>query len=244
MLGTGDRVTPGLAVPHVWREVVALWLATGLLIRAVVALQAGVGLPLWILAAIPLLFIYGPVALCRWRGVDSYAYRLGIPGFSDWPAWRSAGRLNLRVIGWLIPAWLVAYHLWQTQVFGLEAGAGWPPGDGWPLGLLELVGYHLFFIALPEEFFYRGYLQTRLNEIFPRKWLIFGVPMGWGAVCASVLFAFGHTLVEVQWWHFATFFPGLVFAWMRERSGGVVAGAGFHAFCNVAVICMDRLYGL
>ena len=96
----------------------------------------------------------------------------------------------------------------------------------------------------PEEFFYRGYMQTRLNELWPRRWLIFGAPMGWGAVLACLFFAFGHSLVQVQWWHFATFFPGLVFAWMRERTGGVVTGAIFHAACNVMVVLLDNLYGV
>ena len=47
------------------------------------------------------------------------------------------------------------------------------------------------------------------------KGRVFGTPMGLGAVFASLFFAFGHSLVTFQWWHFATFFPGLVFAWMR-----------------------------
>jgi membrane protease YdiL (CAAX protease family) len=59
-----------------------------------------------------------------------------------------------------------------------------------------------------------------------------------------LFFAFGHSLVNPQWWHFATFFPGLVFAWMRERSGGVTAGAFFHAICNIGVFCLDTQYGI
>jgi hypothetical protein len=58
------------------------------------------------------------------------------------------------------------------------------------------------------------------------------------------LFAFGHSLVQVQWWHFAIFFPSLVFGWMRARSGGVLAGAFFHAWANVTVHTLDTLYGI
>jgi membrane protease YdiL (CAAX protease family) len=107
-----------------------------------------------------------------------------------------------------------------------------------------LVLYQVFFVAIPEEFFYRGYLQTRLNEVHPRKWQVLGVKFGMGALIANLLFAFGHSVVMLQWWHFATFFPGLLFVWLRERSGGVVAGALFHAFCNVSVITLDNLYGI
>ena len=107
---------------------------------------------------------------------------------------------------------------------------------------LLLVLYHLFYVAIPEEFFYRGYFQTRLNEVFPRRWRVFGAQVGPGLVIASLFFAFGHSLVTLRWWHFATFFPGLVFGWMRERSGSPLAGALFHAFANVSVTTLNVMY--
>jgi membrane protease YdiL (CAAX protease family) len=107
-----------------------------------------------------------------------------------------------------------------------------------------LIAYHLFFVAIPEEFFYRGYVQTRLNELLPRRFLIAGVPFGHGLWIAALFFAFGHSLVEFQWWHFATFFPGLLFGLLRERSGGVITGAFLHAACNVIVHMQDALYGV
>ena len=238
--GLGDRVVavPAGARPRIFRELFVLWLVVLLLIRLVVALQASLGWPDLVLAAVPLLFIYAPVLLCRWRGADSWAYRLSIPAFGDGSAWRAALGLNLRVLAVVVPLFLVGYHLYQTQLFGLHARMRLPPE------MATLVAYQLFFVAIPEEFFYRGYFQTRLNEVFPRRFLIFGVPMGWGAVLATLFFAFGHSVVQLQWWHFATFFPGLAFAWMRERSGGVVAGALFHAACNVGIVFLDTAYGV
>jgi membrane protease YdiL (CAAX protease family) len=58
------------------------------------------------------------------------------------------------------------------------------------------------------------------------------------------VFAAGHSIVQFQWWHFAIFFPSLVFGWMRARTGQVVAGAGFHAWSNVTVSTLDTLYGI
>lgn len=200
--------------------------------------QAGLGLPDWVRAAVPLLFMYAPILLCRLRGADSWSYRLSIPAFSDRAAWAEVLRLNLRTLALIAPPFLVGYHLYQSLLFGHAPGHG-GPDQPW----LE-VAHHLFFVAVPEEFFYRGYFQTRLNEVFPRRFLIFGAPMGWGAVLACLFFAFGHSVVTFQWWHFATFFPGLVFAWMRERTGGVTAGALFHAVCNVGVVFLDHSYGL
>jgi uncharacterized protein len=239
-VGRGDRVDPVEATrrPQGLAELTGLWLVTLLLIRAVVSLQRAFGLPDWILAAVPLLFIYAPVLVCRLRKVDSWSYRLSIPPFRDLGSWGRALRAALLVTAVTGVPFLIGYHFYQTHLFGAS------PGHGWPAAPLTLMAYHLFFVAIPEEFFYRGYFQTRLNELMPRRWLIFGTPMGWGAVIASLYFAFGHSVVDLQWWHFATFFPGLAFAWLRERTGGVVAGAFFHAICNVSVVLLDTQYGL
>lgn len=252
-------------------EVGLLWLATLLAIRGVTLLAdrvpsarlgtgvLSVGLPDLVLAAVPFLFIYAPVWLCRHRGVDSYAYRLALPAFDDRPAWREALTVVAKLVGLVLVPWLVGYHLYQWLIFGyspqpcLPTGlAAWFPARAAGLGspacvppdAALLVPFHLFFVAIPEEFFYRGYLQTRLNEIFHRKWIVLGVPIGWGAVIACLLFAFGHSLVQLRWWHFATFFPGLVFAWLRERTGGPAAGALFHAWCNVIVQFLDAAWGV
>lgn len=223
-----------------------LWLGALLIMRLVLGLQVGLGLPDALRAIVPLLFIYAPVWLCGWRGVDSWSYRLSIPAFSDRAAWRAALGINLKLAAILLPPFLIGYHLYQTTFFHFAPGRGGHMTLGWVLaGKVALeVAHQLFFVALPEEFFYRGYFQTRLNEVFPRRWMIFGVPMGWGAVLACVYFAFGHSLVLFQWWHFATFFPGLAFAWLRERNNGVVPGAIFHAGCNLVVLALDLYYGI
>lgn len=236
----GDRPSPDAQArpARVYLELAALWLATLLLIRAVVTLQASVGLPDVVLAAVPLLFIYAPIGLCQLRGADSWAYRLSIPALRDGQRWLSLLRLNAVVIAVIAVPFLVGYHVYQSTLFGLA------PSVRFPEDMLTLVAYQLFFVAVPEEFFYRGYFQTRLNEVYPRRFTLFGTQLGMGAVVANLFFAFGHSVVVFQWWHFATFFPGMVFAWMRERTGGVTAGALFHALCNVTVITLDTMYGV
>lgn len=267
----GDVPTPGLSRRSVYLEVLGLWLGTLLLIRLALVAQRGLGLPDWVLAVVPLLFIYAPVALCRYRKVDSYAYRLSIPAFRDFRAWgRSAGFAAVVALAITVP-WVAGYHVYQAFFPHVVATASswWTTGQLdttllWPAGrslsevlasvgprwsrlpddMLTLVAYQIFFVAIPEEFFYRGYLQTRLNELHGRRWAVGGAMLGSGAIVANLLFAFGHSVVQLQWWHFATFFPGLLFAWMRERSGRVVPGALFHAFCNVSVMSLDALYGV
>jgi hypothetical protein len=219
-------------------EVGALWLTTLLAVRAVVTTQHALGLHEAFLALVPVLFIYLPVLLCRLRGVDSWSYRLWIPALGDRRSWHEALAVNLRILAIGIVPWLVAYHLYQTLLFGHT------PAWRLPVHPITLVAYQIFFVAIPEEFFYRGYLQTRLNEIFERRFLIAGIPFGHGLWISALLFAFGHSLVEPHWWHFATFFPGLLFGLLRERTGGVTAGAFCHAGCNILVTLLDTAYGI
>lgn len=253
-----------------------MWLVTLLAIRLVLALQRGLGLPDWVLAIVPLLFIYAPVALCRYRGADSWGYHLSIPAFRDVRGWGGAAGFALAVFAAILVPWVAGYHVYQafyrylaaTVSYALHHGAFrpdllWPAnqpvswasfwdvvgavGPNWsqfPADMFTLVAYQVFFVAIPEEFFYRGYFQTRLNEVHARAVPLFGTHFGVGLLVANLFFAFGHSVVDVQWWHFATFFPGLVFGWMRERSKGVLAGALFHALCNVSVHTLDVLYGV
>ena len=64
-------------------EIGALCLVTLLLIRAVRDVVALAGLPEILLAAVPILFMYAPVLVCRLRGVDSWDYPLALPAFRD-----------------------------------------------------------------------------------------------------------------------------------------------------------------
>ena len=83
-----------------------------------------------------------------------------------------------------------------------------------------------------------------MHPCHPCLWRVLGTPVGWGLVLTSLLFAFGHSLVLLQWWHPFIFFPSLVFGWMRSRTGGPLAGALFHAWANVTVSTLDTLYGV
>ena len=222
-----------------------LWLSVLLVIRGLVAAYSVFGVHEVVLGLVPLLFIYAPVWLCQFRKVDSYSYRLYVPGFSDWSSWWGAAKLsiwlNVGIWTWFIPVYILYYTRGLEILWGVSNRSfiGTLPNE-----LFLTILYQIFYVALPEEFFYRGYFQTRLNEMFHRRWTIFGAKLGMGAVIANLFFAFGHSIVEFQWWHFATFFPGMLFAWAREKSNGVLAGALFHACCNVGIIMLDTAFGL
>ena len=107
----------------------------------------------------------------------------------------------------------------------------------------ELLG-QLLVIALPEEAFYRGYLQTALDEAWPKRKSIFGAQIGWGLLVTSVLFAVGHYITVRDPNRLAVFFPSLVFGWLRARTGGVGAPIAFHAMSNIFSAMLGRGYGL
>lgn len=124
---------------------------------------------------------------------------------------------------------------WTRALYGLDGGAAG--------GLFDLVLGHLVVVALPEEAFFRGYLQSRLDERWgtPRKFL--GAPIGAGLLWTSALFALGHLATTPHPARLAVFFPSLLFGWLRARTGGVGAPVLFHAACNVVAAFVSAGYG-
>lgn len=102
-----------------------------------------------------------------------------------------------------------------------------------PWEVINQVFGQLVIIALPEEAFYRGYLQSRLDDAFPGTRRVFGADVGLSLVLASVIFALGHFATIREPTRLAVFFPSLAFGWLRARTGGIGAGVAFHASCNV-----------
>ncbi len=110
--------------------------------------------------------------------------------------------------------------------------------------LINLILVQLLLVALPEEVFYRGYLQTRLDQIFPSTRRILGVEVSvMSLMVTSALFAFGHFVTVPSIQRLAVFFPSLLFGWMRKATGSVTAAVLFHAVCNVFVEIASRFYG-
>ena len=108
--------------------------------------------------------------------------------------------------------------------------------------LNEILG-QVALIALPEEVFYRGYLQTRLDDAWPRRVTVLGASLGPSILVTSAIFAVGHLLTIHDAGRLAVFFPSLVFGWLRARTGGVGASIVFHASCNLFSAALLQTYG-
>lgn len=103
----------------------------------------------------------------------------------------------------------------------------------------------LFFGAgFGEEIFFRGYIQSRLNQAFGRSFRFLGAEFGWGLFVSAALFGFIHVLNTVDyfggryefawWWWLPNFASGLFFGLLRERTGSILAGAVIHGLTDVA----------
>ena len=195
--------------------------------------------------AIALVFLFSPALAARITGrpFDFYAAGLrlspvrlnllvlGLGIAVSWPIFFSA---FLGFYAWVCPltrdpAWAAFAELMTCPHWvGLgQAELRLPPDFFW------LTVNQLLVVAVPEEVFFRGYLQGRLEERFPPTRRLWGAKVGWALVLSSFLFALGHVLVDFNPQRLAVFFPGLVFGWMRARTGSLAAAAAFHTLCNL-----------
>jgi len=138
----------------------------------------------------------------------------------------------------------VGFRLYARWVWHLHPIATANSWAGLHVGstLNEVLG-QVALIALPEEAFYRGYLQTRLDDAWTGRVRIFGAPVGFSILVTSAIFALGHLLTIHDAGRLAVFFPSLLFGWLRARTGGVGASIAFHASCNLFSATLLQAYG-
>lgn len=100
------------------------------------------------------------------------------------------------------------------------------------VALISTVLYMLFFVGIGEELFFRGYVQSRLNQAFGRPYKLWGASFGWGMFLTALLFGLSHVLSPANPGHVAwglwTFAFGLVLGHLREKSGSFLAPAVAH----------------
>jgi len=103
-----------------------------------------------------------------------------------------------------------------------------------PVELLGLALTQVVLVAIPEEAYFRGYLQTALTDAFPPERTLLGVAIPVRAIVVQAL-AFGllHFVVDPNPARLAVFFPGLVFGLMRTVRSGIGAAVFFHVLCNL-----------
>jgi membrane protease YdiL (CAAX protease family) len=187
-------------------------------------------------------FLLLPQIMLRKRGdLDKY-------GFTSHP--RQLGLLiGFGGVALILPLFVggfVAYHralcAWHPAWAPASCARILHPHLRWPPDLLTLAAAQLIVIALPEELFFRGYLQTRLEQAWPPRWRLFGAPVGGELVVTAALFGLGHFLVSFEPQMLTRFFPGLIFGWMFARTRSILAGTIFHAACNLLMDVLARSF--
>ncbi len=200
------------------------------------------------------LFIALPDARLRARGETWEAY--GVPWYGardprTWAALRRGARDALLVCAVLFPLFGGAFWAYSGLLPHLPAGlsrvlapyAGAPHlAPRLPDRFLLLVLVQVLVVALPEELFYRGWMQTSWARSAPERGVrVLGVRLGAGFLWTQLLFAAGH-LIVLQPWRLATFLPALWFGWLRERHGSIVAPVVAHALSNLFLRVLEASF--
>jgi hypothetical protein len=111
-----------------------------------------------------------------------------------------------------------------------------------PWWILTFIVVHLGLVALPEEWFFRGYLQTRLDQRLGTRWRVLGVDIGPGLLWSALLFALLHPILIPGVHRLLVFFPALLFGWLRARTGNIGASVVVHAACNLLQTVTAAMY--
>ena len=106
------------------------------------------------------------------------------------------------------------------------------------LVIVSTVFWQFVFSGFGEEFVWRGYVQSRLNQAFGRPMRMFGIQFGAGLFIASLLFGLLHAFntydpeigsASLSWgWALFASFSGLFFGVLRERTGSLIAPGLAH----------------
>ncbi|MCC6644436.1 MAG: CPBP family intramembrane metalloprotease [Polyangiaceae bacterium] len=149
----------------------------------------------------------------------------------------------LLVAAVIFPPFVVGYPIYWGKIVGRALHY-----QGHPIALPPRFGEEVlgqvFVIALPEEAFFRGYLQTRLEGAWPSGARVLGATVGPALVVTSLVFALGHVATQPQLPRLAVFFPSLLFGVLRGATGGVGASVAFHAMCNLLTGLLAVNFGL
>lgn len=239
------------------RELVLGWAACVALLAAAKLLAAfePTGLLAGNLAGVAaVLFILVPERRIQRQGERWSDFGLPWSGLASGATWRAWGRglaVALAVCAVVFPVFLAGFWGYGRLLPSLPRGLAGvlapyalPPSPRFrlPDRFAVAVVVQLLVVALPEELFYRGWVQTTWAATAPGRGVtVLGARLGAGFLATQALFAVGH-LVVLQPWRLATFFPGLLFGWVRERTGGLAAPVLVHALSNLFLATLEASF--
>lgn len=232
------------------RHALYAWLAVAALVAALVQIDIT-----WPLvghvgsAAVAIVLLYAPVTIAWLRREDLVDY-----GFVSEPLRRGLV-LGLGAPLVIFPLFVGGYLAFydvvcQSDALGVLAPRGacrgyhgvaalhWPDLD-WDFAQFAVV--QLVVVSLPEELFFRGCLHELLERRLPPARRVLGGGIGWALILSSAAFALIHLPKDGDPRALATFFPGMLFGWMRSATGSILASTLTHAGSNVLVRFLDLM---
>ena len=198
-------------------------------------------------ALVAVLFLYAPVYVGWRRGeeLEDYGFRIN-------RMWRDLG-YALAAISVIFPLFALGYfafyeiacnsqllaHLVPRNMCGHYAGLGalHAPALSWDFA--EFCVVQLVVVALPEELFFRAFLLELLERRFPPKRRILGGGVGLALVLSAAAFALIHLPKDGDPRALATFFPALLFGWMRSATRSILASTLTHGCSNILIRLLD-----
>jgi uncharacterized protein len=245
------------------RQALLVFAVTWVLVAALVRLRINVPLVGHLGSAlVALAFLYLPSLVARWRGEDLVDY-----GFTTAPLGKGLTTAAL-VMLLVFPIFALGYLGFHEVACSSALSPLVPPGlcaryDGLAAlrapaitpAFLEFCATQLIVVALPEELFFRGMLLTLLLARFPpRGSLVGGVAagpgqagklagagVGWALILTSLAFAVVHLPRDGDPRALATFFPALLFGWLRLKTGSLLAPTLVHAGSNILIRLLELM---
>jgi uncharacterized protein len=232
----------------------ALWAyaATAILVAALVRIDVEIPLVGHLGSAlVAVTFLYAPVVIAWRRGEDLIHY-----GFHADPVGR-----GLRIgIGYVLlvfpifalgyfafyeiicaPAWRELRELAPLGACKAYRGLAGLHAPALTFDLVQFIAVQVVVVALPEELFFRGCLLELLERRFPPRHRWLGGGVGLALLLSSLAFALIHLPKNGDPRALATFFPGMVFGWMRSATGSILAPVIAHASSNILIRILDLM---
>lgn len=111
-----------------------------------------------------------------------------------------------------------------------------PPGNRL---LLSWLLYQFLYVAVAEEVFFRGYLQTNILRLTdPMKCQRPGLQKWMSILICACCFAVAHVVIQGHAASALTFFPGVILGWLFIRTKSLLAPILFHGLANTCYCIM------
>jgi len=131
--------------------------------------------------------------------------------------------------------------LWLLKSFGL--GLPLQPVQPKEQGWINWLIYQFMYVAVAEEVFFRGYLQSNILRLINQskdgqlrlwKWL--------SIVLSAASFAVAHIIIQGRVILALTFLPGLICGWLFIRTKSLLAPIFFHGLANTCYCVMAATF--